>query len=128
GGYQARGQCGAGAEPSLQVPERNNDHDDDLRQQLHEWRGRRILRDRQRAIAVRADAALFGARLVGDVGIASHRPRAVIGGLAQMTMIQTTLRLLRALGALAGNRSGTAAIELAFTGPALVLFVVGICE
>ena len=45
-----------------------------------------------------------------------------------MTTIQTTLRLLRALGALAGNRSGTAAIELAFTGPALVLFIVGICE
>lgn len=37
-------------------------------------------------------------------------------------------RLLRAGAALAGNRRGSVAIELAFTAPALLLFLVGMCE
>ena len=35
---------------------------------------------------------------------------------------------MRACGALAGDRSGSVAIELAFTAPALLMFVLGVCE
>ena len=37
-------------------------------------------------------------------------------------------RLRRALATLSGNRAGTVAVELAFTLPALMLFVLGVCE
>jgi len=41
---------------------------------------------------------------------------------------KTLQRLWRASTGLAGNRSGNAAVELAFTAPSLILFVAGFCE
>ena len=45
-----------------------------------------------------------------------------------MTRMRRLLRLPCALGALTSDRTGTAAIELAFTAPALLLFLIGITE
>ena len=73
-GDNPRGYRIAGAEPKLRVSEQLHRRLRHLRQHMLEWANRRVLRHRQRAIALYPAIAVFGAGQFGDPHRAIDRP------------------------------------------------------